>query len=512
MEDLVTLIESAEAVYAPRCAASDARRQLDFASVAERSNRFAHAMRALTGDDPANVALLIGNRVETVETDIGLIKAGLGRVSINPRLAPDEIAYILGNSEARVLVYDPRYRDALDGWNDPQTTLVALDDLGVRGYESLLGSASAKTARYVRGRDEPSLIMYTSGTTGRPKGAVWTFASRAEAVRNMLLNELDSNAARVMAHVGSVSHGSGSKIVPVYLRGGRSLLLGRFDPSEFLQLVRRERVTATFLVPTMIQMLLDAARPDDRDGVASLIHAAYGGAKMPVALIEDALDFFGDRFVQVYGSCEAPHPVLYLDRSDHARRDSDVLNSSGRPVIGVPVRLGPDLSMPIEGTEGEVMIGGPHLFRGYFGDPIATEESFLDGYYRTGDIGRVVVDGVVEIIGRAKDLIISGGYNVYPAEVERVLTECPGVAQACVYGIPDDRWGEMVCAALVRAAGAAVNDDDIVGYCNDRIAGYKRPRAIRFVDEFPLGSTNKVLRDEVRRMHETAGDQSGSQS
>lgn len=506
MEDLVSLIESAEASFSTRCAVADRHRQLDFAAVAARSNRLAHALRSIVGEGPANVALLVGNRAEAVETDVGLLKAGLGRVSINPRLAPDEVAYILQNSGARVLVVDPRFGEQLAAWDDAGVTVVPLDEARAGGYESLLARASSLPARYPRRGDEPSLVMYTSGTTGRPKGAVWTFSSRAAAVRNMLVNELDSNAARTMAHVGSVSHGSGSKIIPVYLRGGRSLLLDRFEPAEFIEVVRDEQVTATFLVPTMIQMLLDAAGPSAREDVETLVHAAYGGAKMPVPVIERALEVFGNRFAQVYGSCEAPHPVLYLDRTDHATRDPSILNSSGRPVMGVSVRLGPDLALPIVGAEGEVMVGGPHLFGGYLGDGDASIGSFHEGHYRTGDIGRVVGDGVVEIIGRAKEMIISGGYNVYPAEVERVLTELPGVSQACVYGIPDGRWGELVCAALVTVPGSPLAEDEIVAHCARRLAGYKQPRAFRFHESLPLGSTNKVLRDEVRRMHDLQHD------
>lgn len=497
----MSLLEAAERSYWSRPAVADASVRFDVATVAERSNRFAHSMRALVGDGPANVALLIGNRAEAVETDIGLVKAGLGRVSLNPRLASDEVAYILRNSGARVVVVDPRYGDLLESVVTEDLRIVPLDGADPLGYESLLAQARATAARYPRSGTDPSLVMYTSGTTGRPKGAVWTFASRTAGVRNMLLNELDAGAARVMAHVGSVSHGSGSKIVPVFLRGGCNLLVDRFDPGEFLRLIARERVTATFLVPTMIQMLLDAASPDSATHVETLVHAAYGGAKMPVALMERALDVFGPRFVQVYGSCEAPHPVLFLDRSDHARRDPEVLDSSGRPVIGVDVRLGPGLVEPAVGAEGELMIGAPHVSAGYLDDPAATSESFVDGYYRTGDIGRVGVDGTVVIVGRAKDLIITGGYNVYPAEVERVLTEHPEIAQACVYGVGDDRWGETVCAALVLRPGSALTAQDVDAHCAERLAGYKRPRAIRFADALPLGSTNKVLREEVRRMH-----------
>src|SRR5262245_24471592 len=504
MADLVTLVRDAEATYPTRVAARSDTGSLTFAEVADRSDRAATVLRGHHGDDEGVVALLVGNRIEAVELDVGAIKAGLARVSLNPRLAYDELHYCVGDVGARVLFYDPAYRDAVEQLQVEYPDLALVRLAGGSGpgvaYEDELAAASPQRDRPRFTDDTPSLLMYTSGTTGRPKGATWTYGTRRAAVNNMLLNELDADAAQVMAHVGSLSHGSGSKIVPVYLRGGCNLVLDRFDPQEFLAIAAAERTTATFVVPTMVQMLLDAAEGHPGDPLATMRHVAYGGAKMPLPTIESALDRFGGIFFQVYGSCEAPHPMLFLGRPEHATRDPRILPSAGRPAIGVDRRLGTPDGLPEPGAQGEILLRGPSLMAGYWGNEAATAETMLDGFYRTGDVGLVHPDGIVEIVDRIKNMIISGGFNVYPAEVERVLTGHPDVAQVCVYGLPDDHWGEVVAAAIVTR-GAGVTEDELTDFCGASLAGYKKPRTFLFADEFPLGPTGKVLTAELRRRH-----------
>jgi acyl-CoA synthetase (AMP-forming)/AMP-acid ligase II len=505
MTALARAVASAEREFASRTAVVDGKRRLSYADVAERSNRAAHVLAGLTGGGAANVALLVGNTAEAVELDIACVKAGLGRVSLNPRLTDDERAYIVANARARVLVYDAEYADFAESLRaaDPRVELLRTGGPGPgRPYEDALGAASASLSTVDRAAHEPSLIMYTSGTTGRPKGAVWTVGSRWAAVRNMLLNELDRASAVGMVHAGSVSHGSGSKIVPVYLRGGTNILLRRFTPEEFFRVVHAERATASFMVPTMVQMLVDEAGPLT-DEMASMVQISYGGAKMPLPTIQAALDRFGKVFAQVYGSCEAPHPVLILPRHEHIL-DDHVLSVAGRRSLGTTLRLGDVDAEPEPGTTGELLVGGAHLFGGYFDDPAATAEAMTGNageLFRTGDVATLHADGYLEIVGRSKEMIISGGFNVYPAEVERVLLEYPGVTGACVYGVPDAQWGERVVAAITVAPGHDAQPASVASSARAKLAGYKVPRMIRVVDGFPVGSTGKVLRSEVRRTH-----------
>jgi acyl-CoA synthetase (AMP-forming)/AMP-acid ligase II len=501
LASIVDLIEAAEAAHSRRVAVVAGAVQFTFAEVSVRSNRAANLLRELHGSGPGVVALLIGNQPEAVELDIALLKAGLARLSVNPRLADDERRYIIENSETRVLVYSPEYADFVDSVVDEITDLVRVELSGGTAkqglsYEHELVRASKSLANRGVVSSDPSLLMYTSGTTGRPKGAVWTFASRTAAVKNMLLNELDTRAATAMLHVGSLSHGSGSKVVPVYLRGGRNILCEHFDPEQFLDVAATQKATATFVVPTMVQMLVETASSTTKS-LPDLQHVAYGGAKMPLGTIEAALDRYGPIFAQVYGSCEAPHPILMLDQRAHETRDRSVLSTAGHPSVGVDVRIGDQRCVP--GALGEIRVGGPSVFAGYWGDETATSEALVDGFYHTGDVGRVDEEGRVEIVDRIKSMLISGGFNVYPAEVERVLLEHRGVRQASVYGIPDQRWGEIVAAAIVADSG--VTEEDLVGFCAQRLAGYKKPRRVLFVDTFPTGPTGKVSVNELRRQH-----------
>ncbi len=224
---------------------------------------------------------------------------------------------------------------------------------------------------------------------------------------------------------------------------------------------------------------------------------------MPLPTILAALDRFGEVFFQVYGSCEAPHPMLFLDRFEHASRDPGVLGSAGRPSIGVELRIGGQA--PVVGAQGEMLLRGPSVMSGYWQDPEATALALKDGFYHTGDVGLVREDGLIEVVDRIKNMIISGGFNVYPAEVERVLGAHPDVAQVCVYGLPDDQWGEVVAAAVVPMADSAVTAAELTDYCSRNLAGYKKPRSFLFVEEFPLGPTGKVLTAEIRRRHAGQG-------
>jgi acyl-CoA synthetase (AMP-forming)/AMP-acid ligase II len=258
--------------------------------------------------------------------------------------------------------------------------------------------------------------------------------------------------------------------------------------------------TTSFMVPTMIQMLLDYRKATGGDGAWGLRNISYGGASISRELLSAALDAFGPLLTQVYGSCEAPHPVTVLRHRDE---DDPYLSRheivpAGRETIGVDVKL-----MNNDGTEatdgvGEMWIRGRNVMPGYWNKPEANAESMFDGWYRTGDVARRDDDGMLTIVDRSKDIIITGGLNVYPAEVERVLRELPGVSDVAVVGLPDPRWGEIVAVALVPSAPGALNAEAVERWCAERLANYKKPRQISFLDELPKGSTGKVLKRGVR--------------
>jgi acyl-CoA synthetase (AMP-forming)/AMP-acid ligase II len=504
---IVELVDRASRRYAFRVAVVDGSRRLTFAEVADRSNRLANALLGLSPMPGSRVGLLLSNRLEFMEADFAIAKAGKVKAPINPRLADDERSFILANCDAEVLVTESaeeeRVRAMVEGLPDLKHVIVVDRD---GSYEDLLAAASHRSPGVAIDPDAPSMILHTSGTTGRPKGATTSQRARVAATLNMLLDEYAAGQGDGMVHMAPMSHGSGSKILAYFMRGGRNLTLSKFDPGMFLRVVAEEMGTSTFVVPTMIRMLLDA--PERQTGDLSKIkNITYGGAPMPAALAEEAIDVFGPVLTQVYGSCEAPHPVTVLSRDDHI--DDEVnISSAGRPTSGVEVRIvdesGNDVAL---GDPGEIWIRGENVMTEYWGDPAATEKVFTDGWYRSGDVGTFDERGYVAIVGREREMLISGGLNIYPAEVEAVLHRHRDISEAAVLGVPDDLWGEAVTAVIVPRRGHQPQQDDIVAHCREFLADYKKPRRIVFVESLPKGNTGKVSKQALLELVTGGPDQ-----
>ncbi|GAA2591279.1 long-chain fatty acid--CoA ligase [Dactylosporangium fulvum] len=501
MVTIDALVARAAAWFGNRPAVVDGERTATFADVERRSNRLANLLVGLGGATGGRVAMLLPNRLESVEIDFGIAKAGRVRVPLNTRLALDERAFILADSGADTLVFDAAEEESVAELRALCPQLRHLIRLGAGrlglDYDEALAAAVDRPAGVALAPDAPSFLLYTSGTTGRPKGATATNRSRLAATVNMLADEIDPRPGDGMLHVGSMAHGSGSKVLAHFLRGSRNLPVRSWDPERFLALVARERATHSFLVPTMVAALTDVARRGGQ-GPESLRAITYGGSPIAPATLGEAIEVFGPRFVQVYGSCEAPHPVLVLPPRDHVPNGAR-LGTAGREVTTIQVRLvGPDGVDVPDGQAGELWVRGPNVMAGYWGRSEADREVFRDGWYRTGDVARRDGDGYLSIVDRMRELIISGGYNVYPAEVEAALARHPGVAEVAVIGVPDDRWGEAVKAIVVRRPGATPSERELVEHCATTLAGYKKPRLIEFVDALPRGSTGKIAKRVLR--------------
>lgn len=500
--DLATMVERAMVRFDHAVAACDGQRALTYRDLDRRSGRLANALTDLTFGQGARVAILLPNSIEFIETDVATLRAGLAKVPLNPRLSADERAFIIEDSMAEILITDQANaefaRDALTSLAPLRQVIVVGDD-GLDGYERLLASAKSEYVRTLAPLDTPSVILYTSGTTGRPKGAMSTVRSRTAATLNMLVSELDLVEGDGMLHAGPLSHGSGSKVMAVLLRGARNLVMSKFDPGEFLRRAEEDGATSSFLVPTMISMLLDAAKR--RPASRSLRAISYGGAPITPAQLTRAIDAFGLIFIQVYGSCEAPHPVTVLSRGDHERGLADpvILTSAGRPstMANVTIRS-PEGTLLPAGVVGEICVEGPIVMAGYWGNTEATAAAIVDGVYRSGDLGYLDQSSFLFLVDRARDLIISGGLNVYPAEVERVLAAHAAVLEVAVIGAPDDTWGEKVVAFVVTRPGHSTSEAELTDHCRERLAGYKKPREYVFVDTLPKGSTGKVNKNALR--------------
>jgi acyl-CoA synthetase (AMP-forming)/AMP-acid ligase II len=485
----------------------DGRRKLTFMQVEQRSNRLANALRALSPETGTRVALLLPNRAEFVEADFAIAKAGKVKVPVNPRLASGEREWVLSDSDADVLIFDTAYREFADEVRQRLPSLSHLIEVGddapdswAYNYEALLARANDDATWIDVPDDAPSFILYTSGTTGRPKGATSSQGGRRAATLAMLAEEIEADPGDAMAHVGSVAHGSGSKILAYFLRGARNHMVPKWDPEAFLDLIERERITGSFMVPTMMGALAEAARHARADS-SSLRAISYGGAPIAPAKLEEVLDRFGAVFVQVYGSCEAPHPLTVLPRAEHKvpveRRGR--LASVGREAALTELRLvAADGADAPPGEAGEMWVRGPQVMLGYWRDPEATAGVFDDGWYRTGDVASRDDGGYYYIVDRVRDLIITGGLNVYPAEVEACIYRHPAVLEAAVIGVPDERWGESVKAMVVARPGSTLTEQELIEHCRAGLAGYKKPSSVQFMAELPKGSTGKILKRELR--------------
>jgi acyl-CoA synthetase (AMP-forming)/AMP-acid ligase II len=456
--------------------------RLTFSEVDERSNRFAHALAAAGVERGERVGLLLGNSLVAVPVDFACTKGGFVRVPLNTRLAAPEQGTMLRSARVRTLVHSLAERDRAA---ELASSLAGLRTLEI---ETELAEAAARAPagqpEVDLAPDDELLLVYTSGTTGRLKAVRHTQASAAAITANILANLLDPRPGDVMLHAASLIHASGTFVLPFWLRGGTAALLPSFRPDEFLAELERVRATCTNLVPTMLAALLASPRLPETD-LSSLRTIVYGASPTPRPLLEHALDVFGERLVQYYGQTEAPLCISVLRPEDHT---GDRLGSCGRPVVEAEVRLDPE--------SGEVLVRAPFTAAGYDGDPQLDAETFLPGgWVRTRDVGRFDDEGFLHLVDRTSDMIVTGGYNVYPSEVESVLCGHPAVRQAVVVGAPDERWMEAVTAFVVADG---VEADDLLALCRERLAGYKVPKEVRFVDEIPKSPVGKLLRRALR--------------
>ncbi len=471
---------------------------------AERTAAAAAGLRDAFGLAPGQrVAIVMRNRPEYLEALFAIWHAGLVAVPVNARLHRDEIAYILGHSESAVAVTDTDHAYDVEPLVESVASLQAVVIAPGDGWDRL--STSAPRSLVDSAADDAAWLFYTSGTTGRPKGATLTN-------RNLLMMSLsyfadiDAVAAHdSILHAAPISHGSGLYGLPHIARGAVSVVpsSGGVDAAEIAALIRRWPGMTFFAAPTMIKRLAGDAEFAGAD-LTNLKTIVYGGAPMYLADLEEALAVFGPRLAQIYGQGETPMTITALSKADHADRDHprwrDRMQSVGVARTDVEVRVvdDDDREVPI-GAIGEIVVRGGVVMPGYWNQPEASAETLRGGWLHTGDVGSFDDDGYLTLRDRSKDLIISGGMNIYPREVEEALLRHPGVRAAAVVGRPDAEWGEAVVAFVVVAADrAAPSVDDLDRTCLEHIARFKRPKEYRFVDSLPTNNYGKVVKRELR--------------
>lgn len=474
-----------------------------FAEVDRLSNQLAHALAAIGGGHRSRVGLLVSNGLLSVPVDFACVKAGVNRIPLNARLSAGEHAAMLSDTAAKVVVAGEDLADHARALAKrlPDITFVGLQT-SLDGETSLLDLASElpDTLPDVRvDADDVILTLFTSGTTGTLKAAQHTQASYAGICRNVLLNLFSVQPDDVMLHAASLIHASGVFVLPFWLRGATTVILSGFEPRSFLASIPRYGATAINLVPTMIQMLVE--HPDfETTDVSTLERVIYGASPMPRPTIERAMSVWGQhRFWQYYGQTEIPLALTVLRPEDHA---GDRLAACGQISTDIELRLLDEQGNEVaQGEPGEIVVRGPSAVAGYHNAPELTAEMFRDGWVHTRDVGALDDRGFLFLKDRTSDMIVSGGYNVYPREVEDVLLEHPAVREVAVVGTPHPTWVETVTAVVVTAPGAEVDDAlerELIEYVGSRIAGYKKPRVVVFADAIPKTAVGKLNRKALR--------------
>ena len=483
-------------------------RVASYAQVNARANALAAGLRDLGLVRGHRVGVLMWNCPQLLESYFATWKAGGCVVPLNARFGADEVVYHLGDPRATVAIFGEEFREVMARIRDRlpmvKNFICAGNPLpGQIAYEELLGAHVGVGEAVVEVADDDlAWFFYTSGTTGRPKGAMLTHGNLTFASVGWTADLTQLEPEDIGLHAAPLTHGAGFHALALTLKAASQVILKAhpFNAETFCATVMKHRVTNTWLVPTQIKMLLNYPELENWD-LSSLKWIVYGGAPMYLADLKQALERIGPVFVQLYGQGETPMTGTYLRPREHTFNgtESERLVSCGHARSGIQVRIlnENDQELP-RGEAGEICVRGPSVMKGYWERPEATAEALRGGWLHTGDVGYMDERGYVYILDRTKDMIISGGANVYPREVEEVLLQHPSVSEACVIGVPDELWGEAVRAVVVLEPGRTATAEEIIAFTGERMAGYKKPKSVDFVAELPKNPIGKILKRKLR--------------
>ena len=490
--------------------------RITFSQFNARVNSLIHALQSMGVNKGDGIGVLSWNCLEYADVYGAAQKGGFIASPFNPRLQADELGYLINYSEANTLFVGSELVE-IANWLRPRLP-------NIKNYISFEGSAPDMTchhdllAAYPREEpdvqveeDAPLFIAYTSGTTGFPRGAMYTHRSAMDNTRTfVIVKGLQPEDKHIIImplfHIGGIDHLQGYFYV-----GGSSVIMKSFEPAATLQAIQDEKATDIQIVPTHLAAIFTL--PDfDKYDLSSLKRIYYVGSSMLVELLKKGLETWGPIFIQGYGQTESGPNITALPKEDHkvldkSAEEQEVLASCGRPDIGVHVRIVDDKGNNVEpGEVGEIIAWCKHNMVEYWRKPDDTGEAIIDGWLHTGDMGRYDEKGYIYIVDRKKDMIISGGENIYPREVEEVLYQHPAVLEAAVIGIPDPFWVERVHAVVALKQEASVTADELITFCKEKLARYKAPKSVEFADSLPKNPSGKILKRELREKYRAGSE------
>ncbi len=504
MQTLREIISDNARKHADKAAFVFKNRSYTFGQVNRRINSLLNALTDLGVQKGDRVGILAYNCPQYFEV-FGLAKAGRVCVPLNFRSVGRELAYLINSSGINTLILESDFVDVVNSIRhelDAVRNLICLDAEveGMTNYEELITSSPSSEPVDGVAVEDPAALYYTSGTTGYPKGATHTHKSlMAEIGIHRGRFGSDDIVLCVMPffHVG----GSAAHLFPAYAYGATSVIHNTFNETEVLDAIERQKITYVGLVPAMIIRLLE--HPDlDRYDLSSLRTIMYVGAPMPLDALRRGLERFGEVFIQLFGQTETLN-VSVMEKEEHTLEGSEKelrrLGSAGRPLGTGEVRIVDDQGHDVPlGEAGEILAHSDRMMTGYWRKPQETAETIRDGWLHTGDVGRMDEDGYIYLVDRKKDMIISGGENIYSREVEEVLYTHPVVLEAAVVRVPDEKWGESVKAVVVLKDGAETSEEEITDFCKEHLAGYKKPRSVEFRESLPKTGSGKIKKGEIR--------------
>jgi acyl-CoA synthetase (AMP-forming)/AMP-acid ligase II len=479
-------------------------RHWTWAEFAQRVRRNAAAQRAAGLAPGDRLAVLDLNHPSCLELTLACAQTGTANAVVNFRLAPPEIIYVINDSKARLLFVGPEFANVVEKVRDQLPTVERVIRVGGADdqYEAWLAAQAPDTRVHRAAPIDCFVQLYTSGTTGFPKGAMLTHRGMLAHARNVAADfDLGPNSrvqiAMPLFHVGGTSYA-----LVAFSAGARMLMMRVPDPAAALEMLEAERITHTFYVPALMAAMTQVPGVAARD-YSALTSLSYGASPMPLPVMRASLALFPGVMHQVYGMTEQSGVVSSLGPADHA--DPTVahrLVSAGKPIHGVEIEVrDPSSGKAVPtGEPGEIWVRSEQVMGGYWGQPQATAATVMaDGWMRSGDGGHIDADGYVYVTDRIKDMIISGGENIYPAEIERVLAEHPTLSDVAVIGVPDERWGEVPKAVVVAAPGATVEPEQLLAYCREHLASFKCPKSVDVVAALPRNPTGKILKKDLRK-------------